>query len=477
MRWQIFQHPLSLRLAVLLPMLSGLLTAHPDCSPQVYTLPVVVHVVHTGGAVGSSDNPSDSLIQAMIGVLNASWRKTGPGTGGVDMEMQFALATNDPACQPTNGINRIDGTVYSEYLGGGITYTAVPGSVDELLIKGLSLWPNTDYINIWIVNKIDGNAISPGGYAYFPQFNNALLDGVVVQASVVNGTNKTIVHEMGHAFYLYHPYEGSVGMTCAIDTNCLINGDRICDTEPMVFVFDCSEMTNVCSGESFEIVDPGLGYTVLNNYMGFTSCQFMFTAGQKIRVQDALADFRPGLLSSGALSSGISAPVAACEPTAAHGLSPFYGIQLFEFGELSVYSNTSEADAGYYIDRTCNQQVKVTAGDSVLARVTGSYLNWQQISAYIDFNGDGDFDLPDEQILQDEGGVVEDSIGIPLTGLMFDTPLRLRIVTELPGAPPPDPCSLTGNMANGVGQVEDYTVVVMSQRGLVMWHRAAGQIL
>ena len=181
----------------------------------VYTLPVVVHVIHTGGPVGSADNPSDSLINAMLTSLNASWRKDGPPHGGVDMEIEFTLAVRNPDCDSTGGINRVDGTVFTDYATGGISNIGTPGSVDEILIKGLSRWPNTDYINVWIVNKINGSSTAPGGYAYFPEFNNALTDGIVVLTSVVNGENKTIVHEMGHYFYLYHPYEGSIGMTCA----------------------------------------------------------------------------------------------------------------------------------------------------------------------------------------------------------------------------------------------------------------------
>jgi len=40
------------------------------------------------------------------------------------------------------------------------------------------------------------------------------------------------------------------------------------------------------------------------------------------------------------------------------------------------------------------------------------------------------------------------------------TPLRMRVVADHPAAPPPTPCLLTGTPAEGVGQIEDYTVIV-----------------
>src|SRR6266700_2244654 len=53
---------------------------------SLYTLPIVVHVIHTGTAIGSADNPTDANIIAMIGGLNDAWRKNGVTFGGVDMK-------------------------------------------------------------------------------------------------------------------------------------------------------------------------------------------------------------------------------------------------------------------------------------------------------------------------------------------------------------------------------------------------------
>jgi len=87
-------------------------------APQapLYTIPVVVHVIHTGGAVGSIYNPTDAQIQNTIAYLNAVYNGSYPGTEGIgDLQLQFVLAQRDPNCNPTNGINRIDGSSVAEY--------------------------------------------------------------------------------------------------------------------------------------------------------------------------------------------------------------------------------------------------------------------------------------------------------------------------------------------------------------------------
>ena len=85
------------------------LTSAAAATP-LYTLPVVVHVINTGTAIGATDNPSDSLINAMISLLNSGFRKTGTSFGGVDVKIQFKLATKSSSCGSTTGITRNNGS-------------------------------------------------------------------------------------------------------------------------------------------------------------------------------------------------------------------------------------------------------------------------------------------------------------------------------------------------------------------------------
>ena len=429
----------------------------------VYTLPVVVHVITTGDTIGSPYNPTTANINAMIKLLNNAFSKKGSNYGGINMQIQFQLAVRSPSNTTTTGINRVDGSSVSNYASGGITNINNPGSADEVTVKNLSRWPNTDYINIWIVNKINGSPTSPGGYTYFPEYNSASTDGLVLNASVVNGTNKTIVHEMGHFFSLYHTfYDGGNETTCADNTNCQQDGDKVCDTEPVLNVA-CGTSTNSCNNDQpFVIADAAKNYTVLNNYMSYTNCQWMFTAGQKTRARSALLTFRNGLITSNALTApAATLPAPACVPTATYGLSPYYGVQKVEFNTLHVYSNSSQADGTVYIDRTVNQSTTVMQGASYTIKITGSYGNPHRIKVFIDYNNDGDFNDANETLFSVYTDTATKRITIPSSGVVTDVPLRMRVAADNPILPAPTACKLHGDASAGAGQAEDYTVIIM----------------
>jgi hypothetical protein len=426
----------------------------------VYTIPVVVHIIHNGEGVGTGNNPSDAAIQDMIGTLNAGFRKNFPQSGGVDIGIQFQLAIRSPQCGSTTGINRVNGSGIANYSTGGIAIGTYEGSADEVAIKSLSRWPNTDYINVWIVNKINGNS-NAGGFAVFPEYNSALTDGIVVTAGTVNGTNKTIVHEMGHVFSLYHTfYDDANETSCPSSVSCATTGDRICDTEPVLNI-TCDVASNTCTGTSFQIADASQNYTVKNNYMGYTNCQWMFTQGQKDRMRTALLAFRGGLLTSGGLTAPTAGPPQVCSVSAANGLSPYYGVGRLTFNTLDVYSNSSMADGAFYVDRTCNQRTTLTSGQSYSLIIQGTYNNYQYLNAYIDYNADGDFDDAGETLVITAGGSATATVSVPSGGVIMNIPLRLRVVADNPGGSTPTACSLVGTAVNGVGQVEDYAVVIM----------------
>ncbi|MEP7317407.1 MAG: M43 family zinc metalloprotease [Panacibacter sp.] len=429
---------------------------------SIYTLPVVVHVIHTGTPVGSPDNPTNAQINAMIKNLNNAFKKKGAQFGGAVMNIQFKLATKSPTCVATTGIERINGSVIPNYASGGITNINYPGSADEVSVKNLGRWPNTDYINIWIVNKINGSATYPGGYTYFPEYNSALTDGLALNASVVDATNKTIIHEMGHFFFLYHTfYDDAFETTCAANTNCAAQGDRVCDTEATLNV-PCGTATNSCNNNHpYLIADTPKNYIVLNNFMSYTNCQWMFTEGQKTRARAALFSFRYGLITSQGLSNTIStSPAAACIPAATYGLSPYYGVQKVEFNTLSVYSNSSLADGSNYVDRTCNQSTTVVQGKSYTLKVTGSYGNPHRYKVFIDYNNDGNFTGANETIASSYTDTLSKKITIPLTGVLTGIPLRMRVVADNPALPAPTACQLNGTAPLGAGQVEDYSIII-----------------
>ena len=77
--------------------------AQRSADSTVTTLPFVVHVIHTGSAIGVAENISDAQIISAIDGMNDDFRKAAntPGDGiGVDTRIQFELARRTPTANP-----------------------------------------------------------------------------------------------------------------------------------------------------------------------------------------------------------------------------------------------------------------------------------------------------------------------------------------------------------------------------------------
>jgi hypothetical protein len=273
------------------------IAARPNAS---YTIPVVVHVMHTGGAVGTIYNPTDAQINGAITYLNQVFAGTYPGMtapveggGVVDLEIQFALAQRTPACGATNGINRVDASSLPNYVANGVNAMNSTGCPD-LTLKNFARWNPSDYYNIWIVNKIDGADGTSGqfiaGYAYFPGAPST-LDGTVMLATQMITGQKTLPHEVGHALNLYHPFEGSANSSqCPPAGPCASTGDLVCDTDPIALNFNGTTYSFACRTGANGCAAPN-NYTINteSNFMSYTNCYTLFTNGQKARVQAAMS--------------------------------------------------------------------------------------------------------------------------------------------------------------------------------------------
>ena len=302
----------------------------------VVTIPTVVHIVHTGEALGVGSNISDAQIQSAIAGLNEDFRRmigTNGAGNGVDTEIEFCLAQRDPNDLTTTGIVRVDATGVG--CSSGNCYETVgiqTGSGgNEVAIKNTSpAWPNTKYYNIWIVSEINGNNGGSGiqGFAYFPGAP-ANIDGAVIlynqfgtigNLSANSSANRVTTHEVGHSFNLLHTFHGDNGGVCPINTDCQVNGDQVCDTPPHIRSLSgtCDIFgTNPCDGNSSNEL-------FVHNYMNYSDglCMNMFTQGQKDRMQACLTGPRSTLLSSN-----------GCDPPCENLIASFSADQtVFEIG-------------------------------------------------------------------------------------------------------------------------------------------------
>ncbi|MFK7755602.1 MAG: M43 family zinc metalloprotease [Flavobacteriales bacterium] len=323
---------------------------------DICVIPVVVHVIHNGEAIGTGTNISDAQIHSAIVGLNEDFRKE-PGSNGdgdgVDIGIEFCLASRSPEDNSTTGIVRVNGSSVPNYAEQGVSLTE--DGADEESVKALSRWPREDYLNIWIVNEIDNNDGENGvqGFAYLPTTSS--LDGIVnlynAFGTVGNlksytNMNRTITHEVGHYLGLYHTFHQS---TDCEETNCETQGDRVCDTPVTVPNPTCS--LPACSGT--QLVENYMDYT-------FQTCKDMFTEGQKVRMRYNLFEARGTLLDSqgcvpptllDASISGITSPSGSlCSGTV------FPEVTILNMGSSTLTSAT----INYSIDNNSSSQFEWT---------------------------------------------------------------------------------------------------------------------
>ncbi|MBK8967974.1 MAG: gliding motility-associated C-terminal domain-containing protein [Lewinellaceae bacterium] len=331
-------------------------------SALLYTVPVVVHIIHNGGA----ENISDAQVQAAIDHLNAGFAAAGyfaQQGATVNTQIQFCLAKRDPDGKPTTGITRTQSPL-----------TIMTMETDDIATKDLSRWDPTAYVNIWVVREILSTSAGPGvaGYAFFPTAHGQPQDGMICEAGFFGKSPKedaVLIHEMGHYFGLYHTFQGG----CKND-DCTVDGDRVCDTPPdqathTTCVFNsCS--TDVAAGSPFLTdVDDFTG-----DFMDYSpfDCYHFFTAGQALRMQGALETVRTSLLHSAgcldpcsqALTASFSAapnPVQAGEPVVFTNTST--GATLFSWSENGLVFSQNQ-DASTIFTALGQHTIFLTTGNS-----------------------------------------------------------------------------------------------------------------
>jgi len=277
-------------------------------SGTIYKVPVVVHLMHPGDALGTGTNLTDEQVKAGIDYINQRFRKITGGLGdgnGVDLEIEFALAVRDESNNCTNGIVRTDMSGNTAYVNNGVNRNLSNG-ISDASLKLASRWDATQYYNIYIVNKIDEEncTVNDGGwiagYANFASSHGNGTDASVMLACTYNDeSSTTFTHELGHAFNLYHTFQGDNG-----GTQCPSGSGDFCDDTPLHIRFSehagyASNYGN-CAYAGANSCDAGTTQDHMLNYMDYSYdvCQNEFTADQKTRVTAAMTVQRSSYLES-----------------------------------------------------------------------------------------------------------------------------------------------------------------------------------
>ncbi len=331
-----------------------------------YIIPVVVHIFY--GSKNGSENISDAQVQSEINFLNKSFRNLNSDTAnrraGIfngmpfdfkqlagDAEIEFRLARKDPNGNCTNGIVRVQSSMYNS-------------GNDNL--KKTSVWDTKRYFNIWVVKTINrGPGLAVAGYAQFPAGGgawSALTDGIMVINNEFGniGTSSpgqtpnvtTTTHETGHWLGLYHPFQAT--------DSCEMQNDGVDDTPPTYFAPSNTEPLrnrcnfpefNTCGNDRYDTLKwdrPDMQENFMDYFIGNCASN-MFTKQQIARMHFSIENYRSKLVSyQNLVETGVLDPVTACAPTPAFGLlmsgNPSYERQLcigttVNFNDLS-YNGT-----------------------------------------------------------------------------------------------------------------------------------------
>lgn len=377
-------------------------------SKSLHVIPVVVHIVHNGGI----ENISDAQVQTAISNFNTRFAQN------PNNQIQFCLAQRDPNGNATNGITRNTSALTTETM-----------EVDDIALKDINRWPPTCYLNIWVIKEIQSSSSGNGvvGYAYFPSAHGLPMDGIVIEAGYFGSSfeNDAVgVHEIGHYLGLYHTFEGGCG-----NTNCLQNGDKVCDTPPDQTTFaSCNPPTNSCSTDaddpsannpfSTDVADLGDDFMDYSNL----SCYNQFTAGQYDRMVYFLTTTRNSLLGCLSCTQPCPNPISATIDLPASNLTVTTGTTV-NFSGTAFNSSNLE----WYI--IPGNILSTALATSYTFSSSGSYwMKFRSISSDPDFCLDGLdsvlITVLDPVVASCEGSLIFDqtnniSVDLPLTNQYY----------------------------------------------------------
>lgn len=468
---------------------------------QIYEIPVVVHVIESQAAANANLHLTDQEIIDWIDRANRMYSTTygngfypegaGPD-GGAVIPFRLVLAKRAPNCTPTNGIMRYNGSTFPLYDTRGVKLQSTNGVSDSDIKNTLAPhWPETSYFNIYVITGFDGqHQLSYGlmGYATFPNTYDYSYESFMKVATIKNTDDTTLTHELGHAFGLYHTFQGisyTNQTSCPVNNNCATDGDAVCDTSPSRSMYSGATPNNSaidpCTNQNYD----GTQYNIMN----YTNDNRKFTAGQRDRAVLLMSAYRSNLIHSLAgqdpnttVPSSVSVIAAQCNPAGIanptnnnFAIGPFF----VNFGDINSITNgydSDEANPVFYADyanATCIRpayytDISATASTSLDITYLNGFAQADRFrtKAWIDYNNNGAFE--DSELVANNlsnvlnsgaYGAVTVNVTPPVTAVQ-NTYLRMRIGVDAATnnstvLPDFTPCSQLQ-----YGQMEDYAVKI-----------------
>ncbi|MCO5259640.1 MAG: M43 family zinc metalloprotease [Crocinitomicaceae bacterium] len=255
---------------------------------EIYTIPVVFHIIHNGG----SENISDEQIYDQVAILNRDYRRLNADADNVnsnftgmpaDVKIEFKLATKAPNGACFKGITRTVSALTVDpggWNGGAQQLQAIFNGND--VYQGT--WAHNKYLNVVVAKNIGGAA----GYTMYPNGGGTASNSIFILSTYVGSigtsstsTSRALTHEIGHWLNLSHVWgdNNDPGQACG--------NDGVSDT-PITKGF------TFCPNENgAKVCDPNIVENY-ENYMDYSYCSKMFTPGQVTRMRTAITSSTGG---------------------------------------------------------------------------------------------------------------------------------------------------------------------------------------
>ena len=264
-----------------------------------YTVPVVFHILHQGGA----ENVSDSVCIKALAEVNRVYARETVDTASIftpfknlyiSSDIKFMLAKKDPNGNCTSGIvKHIDDKTNWDQTSASSNASYWPYT-----------WDPTQYLNVYIVANIiptgtvTGNGIIVG-YTYLAGTwgtGNA-RDAVVYRYNFLSPNApsydaRSLAHEMGHWLNLAHTFgnTNNPGVSCGSSSG----GDGVSDTPDTKGSFGNCPQSSTNTAYTCTSPDPNYSsgnvyYQNVQNIMDYSGCPRNFTAGQTARMRATLS--------------------------------------------------------------------------------------------------------------------------------------------------------------------------------------------
>lgn len=304
---------------------------------EIKIIPVVFHIIHHGG----EENISDEQVLSAIDLLNIDFNKRNSdtisgentywkfGSRRANVGIEFRLAKLDPEGLPTTAIVRHEDENAYE-----VSYP----------VMAQYAWEPQKYLNIFSVGAITIDGMGEGtvvGMSLFPPTNpltslftdDPMCDGVLIRHDAIgnigtavnlagigiNAENRSLTHELGHYFNLYHPFQNfteeniysvmyqGLGLIDGCSETFMgqerLYGDYVDDTPPVAAASQSNGNScipvgsvNSCPNDVGEYGDePDMVENYMDYQWGF--CTNMFTLGQLERINETLNGHRKNLWS------------------------------------------------------------------------------------------------------------------------------------------------------------------------------------